>query len=110
MRSLVTTTFALLASLAVADFDLYAGSNLAAGEGNNADVWFTLDGEPDCITAWLAEYHFDQSDVSGTKLGVRCEGSGCWGTNDPADIDVLEMHFTNEPFYHWSKESHADNC
>lgn len=103
MRFSVATSLALLARLAVADFDLYSGQNLALGEGNNADVWFTLNAEPDCTTAWNAEYHFDTDDVSGRKLGIRCEGDGCQGTNDPAGIDVLEMHFTNEPYLHFSK-------
>ena len=45
----------------------------------------------------------DSSDVSGHKLGVRCVSIGCVGNNDPASIPVLEMHFSNNPLYHWSK-------
>ncbi|GKU06070.1 unnamed protein product [Fusarium langsethiae] len=44
----------------------------------------------------------EKSDVSGRKLGVRYKGSGC-GYNGPVrNIEQLEMHFTNNPLYHWT--------
>jgi hypothetical protein len=42
------------------------------------------------------------NDVSGWKIGIRCVG---WCNTDdrPGGIEVLEMHFRNNPLLHWSK-------
>ncbi|KAF2827505.1 hypothetical protein CC86DRAFT_381509 [Ophiobolus disseminans] len=43
-----------------------------------------------------------KNDVSGGKLGVRCNGDGCSESNDPSGIDEMEMHFSNNPPWHWT--------
>jgi hypothetical protein len=40
--------------------------------------------------------------VSANKIGVRCRGS-CNYWEPAGDIDQLEMHFRNNPLYHWSE-------
>ena len=51
----------------------------------------------------------DMRDVSGDKVGIRCEGSGCRqyrgdeSLYDPSNIDVMEMHLSNTPGLHWSE-------
>jgi hypothetical protein len=91
-----------------ANFDIYSGwVNQAAvypkySDPYYQDLWFVFDGEPDCDMAWRVPTYHDVEDVSGTKLGVRCEGSGCSGFGNPAQVSVVEMHFRNDPLLHWS--------
>lgn len=106
----LTLSVLLLSCAAVvnADFDLYSGYlNIATIPSIEKPYyglkWFVFDGEPDCDMAWRVGYFADTDDVSGTKLGIRCGGTGCMGNTDPASIGVLEMHFSNNPLYHWSK-------
>jgi hypothetical protein len=104
--SATTTILTALASLGLvsANFDLYAASDNDAGSGNVFGGLTIHPKEPDCNRVVNhAEMWFDQADVSGDKLGVRCKGKGCLAGN-PGDVDVLEMHFTNKPhLLHWSK-------
>jgi hypothetical protein len=98
-----------------ADFDLYSGygyvgTGVVIGLGGQPEApyfahnWHVFGGEPDCKDAWRAKTFPDTDDVSGEKIGVRCQPfSACWGNGDPAGIDVLEMHFLNDPFLHFSK-------
>lgn len=61
---------------------------------------------PDAKTTRLFD---DMQDVSGNKIGIRCEGSGCRryrgddSAYDPSNIDIMEMHLSNTPGLHWSK-------
>lgn len=48
----------------------------------------------------------DRDDVSGNKLGMRCEG-GCYLDNDPETIETLEMNFIEDDA-HWSKSKLRD--
>ncbi|KAF9730330.1 hypothetical protein PMIN06_011461 [Paraphaeosphaeria minitans] len=49
-------------------------------------------------------------DVSGNKIGVRCdswgqrEHNGCYAgdDNDPANIDAMEMHLSDTPKFHYT--------
>lgn len=106
---LYLTTLVLLLSCTPgvkADFDLYQGFvNIVGGSNQHyyADHWYVFGGEPSCDDAWGANTYGDSDDVSGSKTGVRCRGGGCWGNTDPANIDLVEMHFSNNPLYHFSK-------
>ncbi|KAK0702893.1 hypothetical protein B0T21DRAFT_416769 [Apiosordaria backusii] len=97
-----TFLFACLAGLAKANFDLYLGHFIIpAGGGVLHEAWFIYPIDPNCNDVWNGGYYLDQDDVSGSKTGVRCSGSGCYG-GAASDIDVVEMHFTNSPLYHWT--------
>lgn len=95
---------ALLASCATflpqvaANFDVY----MVTYAGITS--WQVFPAEPSCDQSWGAPLWDWKDDVSGTKSGIRCKGSGCGITPSPSDIDILEMNFhgTN-PIYHWSK-------
>lgn len=102
IAALFTFSYAVMA-----DFDMYHGQfHWAGGRGDKLkrDIWQVYQTDPDCSTVLDHTPITDSSsDVSGNKLGVRCEGRGCSHDNDPSEIDVLEMHFSNNPLYHWSK-------
>jgi len=88
-----------------ANFDLYSGTEGWVGfQGitSYSGKWFVFDGEPDCNMAWRVPRYNPSSDVSGDKIGVRCEGDGCSPEADPARVALVEMHFRNDPLLHWS--------
>lgn len=84
---------------AMADFDLYS---VTISGNPSQEMWLILEGDSNCDRVTHTRLWPASGDVSGGKTGVRCGGRGCWGA-DPAEIDVLEMHFTNNPLFHWSK-------
>jgi hypothetical protein len=62
-----------------ANFDIYSGWGLTVAwekfeEPHTSDAWWIFDGEPDCNMDWRVTPFVDRDDVSGTKLGIRCEG------------------------------------
>ncbi|RYP31770.1 hypothetical protein DL767_005590 [Monosporascus sp. MG133] len=89
-------------SAVTANFDLYHG--VAGAQSYYDDVWQIFDTDPDCNQVYNTDYYLDSNDVSGNKIGVRCEDSngGCGGNVDPIGIDVVEMHFSNNPLYHFT--------
>ncbi|KAI1840405.1 hypothetical protein JX265_007206 [Neoarthrinium moseri] len=92
-----------LATVTLANFDLYVGSQSHFLEPVVFTVWQIFEAEPDCRQVWDTVYYEDSEDVSGTKAGVRCEGDGCLGGADPVAITTLEMNFHGEdPIYHWT--------
>jgi len=98
---------ALLSSLfiapATADFFVYKQMLSVVGDGGPIEGWTVFDGSPSCRDVRAGPWWVERDDVSGTKLGVRCEGNGC-ASNNPRNVDVLEMHFTHRhPIYHWSQ-------
>jgi len=100
-------TTALL-GLASANFDLYVGADNGLGTGNQFSTWWIHEAPPDCNRVTNhAEMWDTLDDVSGRMLGIRCEGVGCH-RNQPENVDVLEMHFSNNPLYHWSKFRGSD--
>ncbi|KAF5559810.1 hypothetical protein FPHYL_6910 [Fusarium phyllophilum] len=85
-----------------ANFDLYIGQQTGTTpEGGNEDMWNIYPSDPSCSDVYTARNYFGRDDVSG-QIGVRCDGAGCFGGNSPADVDVLEMHFGDNPKYHWT--------
>lgn len=92
-----------LLGLANANFDLYVGNDNSLGTGNQFETWYIHQTPPDCNRVTNHAEMYDQiDDVSGNKRGIRCEGNGCH-RNQPKNVDVLEMHFSNKPLYHWSE-------
>ncbi|KAK4096695.1 hypothetical protein N658DRAFT_489752 [Parathielavia hyrcaniae] len=88
-----------------ANFDLYSGwVNIIGGSGQHhySEHWTVFGSEPNCDQAWGAKTYGDTDDVSGDKTGVRCRTNGCHGQTNPHNIEVLEMHFSNNPLYHWT--------
>ncbi|KAK3898269.1 hypothetical protein C8A05DRAFT_38144 [Staphylotrichum tortipilum] len=79
---------------AQANFDIYLGSFALSGNPSQ-EKRFIFDQDPTCNDPAT-------TDVSGSKTGVCCGGGGCWGGSDPTGIDELEMHFTNNPLFHWT--------
>ncbi|CAP73423.1 uncharacterized protein PODANS_2_7998 [Podospora anserina S mat+] len=78
---LSTLLLASLTGLATANFDLYLGHQV--------------------FGVFAYGPYLSQDDVSGRTIGVRCAGSGCYG-GAATNINVLEMHFSNNPLYHWT--------
>ncbi|KAI9166296.1 hypothetical protein HJFPF1_02395 [Paramyrothecium foliicola] len=98
--TITTVLAAALAPQAYANFDIYnSQENNAAGE--QTDGWTIFNTDPSCGDVNNAQFYFDKEDVSGTKIGVRCSGNGCWN-NQPDQINQLEMHFSNNPLFHWT--------
>jgi hypothetical protein len=106
-----TSTLASLAALflfnsvVTANFDLFSGyyAYIAGEFSHERPMWQVFASDPDCNTVYNTPNYRDLQDVSGTKIGVRCEGYGCSSSADPSTIDTLEMHFDNNPLWHWSK-------
>lgn len=95
-----------LTSAVNANFDLYSGFyNNGPGSIQNPTqgVWYIFDSDPSCNDVLHTQLYERTNDVSGTKLGVRCVGAGCLGDPSPTEIEVIEMHFSNNPLFHWSK-------
>ncbi|KAK1988140.1 hypothetical protein LZ30DRAFT_777005 [Colletotrichum cereale] len=67
-----------------------------------AILWQVFEAEAGCDDAIHSPIWEDHSDVSGSKMGVRCKGSGCAPQTPANNIDELEMHFSNSPLYHWT--------
>ncbi|KAF5011161.1 hypothetical protein FDECE_2725 [Fusarium decemcellulare] len=99
--SLITLS-ALLVSRVAADFDVYMEYN--SGVFWNYSPWAVWQEPPtNCATRiFPAPNWLWKSDVSGKKLGVRCKGKGCGLNEDAHGIRELEMHFSNNPLYHWT--------
>lgn len=68
-------------------------------------VWQVFEAEPkNCDEVFNARTFVNSNDVSGTKTGVRCVGSGCDYKPPAGNIDILEMNYHgSDPVYHWSK-------
>ncbi|KAK4643158.1 hypothetical protein QC761_0064940 [Podospora bellae-mahoneyi] len=109
---------ASLAGLATANFDLYLGHQIIPVDGGVLhDGWYIFDNDPSKADvrssppSLLPTNHppqvlaygpyLSQDDVSGRTTGVRCVRSGCYG-GAATDINVLEIHFSNNPLYHWT--------
>ncbi|KAK1829509.1 hypothetical protein QBC39DRAFT_125771 [Podospora conica] len=90
---------ATLLGLTNANFDLYAGTEQSLG--GFFMVWTIHQTPPDCKRVNQAETYLQLDDVSGNKVGVRCEGSGC-STYQPSNVNVVEMHFSNNPLFHFT--------
>jgi hypothetical protein len=91
---------AALLPLCSANFDLYH-EYFAMNDGEGI-VWKVFQNHPSRDEV-LSTGGFEVSrNVSGRKIGVRCVG-WCDHGDRPGGIEVLEMHFRNNPLYHWSK-------
>ncbi|KAK2059977.1 hypothetical protein LY76DRAFT_604336 [Colletotrichum caudatum] len=80
---------ACMPRVAQANFDIYRVEWIWINRP--AIVWQAFEAEVGC----------DEAIHSPT--GVRCKGSGCAPQPSANDIDELEMHFSNDPLYHWSQ-------
>ncbi|VBB73788.1 Putative protein of unknown function [Podospora comata] len=101
---LSTLLLTSLTGLAKANFDLYLGHQVFGVDGGAHlfHGWYIFDNDPSINDVFAYGPYLSQDDVSGSTTGVRCAGSGCYG-GAATDINVLEMHFSNNPLYHWSK-------
>jgi hypothetical protein len=84
---------------AAADMYIYQSQDTMSGTG--ADIYHFFRGHPSCNDVNSATNYMGRDDVSGSKKGVNCDGSGCWNGN-PNDITRLEM---NTNFGHMSKST-----
>ncbi|KAK4171588.1 hypothetical protein QBC36DRAFT_199019 [Triangularia setosa] len=100
---LSTLLLASLTGLATANFDLYLGHQVFGVDGGAHlfDGWYIFDNDPSINDVFAYGPYLSKDDVSGRTTGVRCAGSGCYG-GAATDINVLEMHFSNNPLYHWT--------
>ncbi|KAF1965797.1 hypothetical protein BU23DRAFT_560828 [Bimuria novae-zelandiae CBS 107.79] len=95
----------LIAQLVSGSFDIYYLKRNT--KGSPTEGWQVLDAsQKSCPDLHTTRLFPKRRDVSGNKIGVRCDGKGCWsgaaGGGDPSDIDILEMHFSNTPQLHWT--------
>nr|XP_036587733.1 uncharacterized protein CTRU02_02649 [Colletotrichum truncatum]KAF6798675.1 hypothetical protein CTRU02_02649 [Colletotrichum truncatum] len=92
--------WATIFSGVLANFDVY---RVEFRNARGTDIgWQFFEQHSNCDEA-LDAWSFPQSDdVSGNKIGVRCKGSGCGERPPPGDIEQLEMHFSNNPLWHFS--------
>ncbi|KAG8667795.1 hypothetical protein FPOAC2_12994 [Fusarium poae] len=92
---------AIGASGALADFTVFMTHHTSpASDFKNYQVH---DGTPRTWAEMKKSMRWaEKSDVSGRKVGVRCKGSGCGYMGPVSNIEQLEMHFTNNPLYHWT--------
>lgn len=103
---LTTSALALSwVSLVTANFDIYLGVEHIYFDAIRTPILQIFDADPDCDNVEGAYQYVGQggSDVSNT-IGYRCSGD-CGGRAD--GIDQLEMHFSREPYYHFSKWRYA---
>lgn len=94
-------TWATLLSGTLANFDLYHVEFERAGQ-STIYHWRAFEAGGDCDTSMRTRSFEEISDVSGSKLGMRCERSGCKQYAPIRDIEQLEMHFRNDPLLHFS--------
>ncbi|KAL5434894.1 hypothetical protein PMIN06_011262 [Paraphaeosphaeria minitans] len=64
--------------------------------------WIVLPHTWVCSQVLDARHVGDRNDVSGNKIGVRCRGDGCESDHSTDKIDLIEMHWSNKPLYHWT--------
>lgn len=107
MRFSLSTVVMLLATAllpqAQANFDVYRVEAISP-RGGVSVYWQAFEAEGSCeLTGTFSYIWSGRNDVSGTKKGVRCKGSGCAAQTSILDIEHLEMHWSNNPLYHWSK-------
>lgn len=99
--SSVLGPLAALAGVCSANFDMYR-TELHDFWGGVAQSWQVFPYDPSCVEVTGTRSHSSSGDVSGNKKGVRC--SGDCGMGGRADgINQLEMHFSNNPLYHFSE-------
>ncbi|KAF2440891.1 hypothetical protein P171DRAFT_475406 [Karstenula rhodostoma CBS 690.94] len=92
-----------------------AGNETIAGPPNNTTMpetaapansldhyWSVLPHDWVCRDVLDARRLVDRKDVSGNKLGVRCNGDGCINDHSTDNLDLIEMHWTNIPLFHWT--------
>jgi len=96
------TTFTHLAS---ANFDIYMADERTTIP-QTWPMWHIFDTDPTCADLENNPNYLGSDDVSGDKVGVRCDSSSdpynCAVQGYPADgIDVLEMNFAGST-YHWT--------
>lgn len=89
-----------LVPVCTANFDIYMNNAWTVQGGSTG--WTIFEADPPCGQVNNAIIYGNYGDVSGSYIGVRCVGD-CFPSNRPDGIQVLEMHFNNNPLYHWSK-------
>ncbi|KAM0244020.1 hypothetical protein ACHAP5_006684 [Fusarium lateritium] len=96
-----TATLLSFAAFAKANFDLYLSQETGTTpEGGNHEIWNIYPSDPTCSDVETSRNWFSRDDVS-SRTGIRCSGQ-CFGGSAATDINVLEMHFTDDPLYHFT--------
>jgi hypothetical protein len=104
----VLAAYIALLSSVLANFDLYMVDEtiIVPDFGvSESKVWQVFAAEPDnCGQVMNQRVWSTSNDVSGTKEGIRCVGSGCDYKADINNIDVLEMNFNGGAgnVLHWT--------
>ncbi|KAK7184819.1 hypothetical protein DPSP01_002208 [Paraphaeosphaeria sporulosa] len=75
---------------------------LAAAGLYKDSFWIVLPHNWHCSQVLDARLVNDKKDVSGRNVGVRCRGDGCISDHSTDNIDLIEMHWSNTPLYHWT--------
>ncbi|GKT64267.1 hypothetical protein ColTof4_06667 [Colletotrichum tofieldiae] len=101
--SMVVASFMAFAPVCKANFDVYLNRlyNLGPGGSEGHQAWTIFDSDPSCQQVNNAITYGHYGDVSGRQTGVRCVGD-CAMEGRADGIQVLEMHFSNNPLYHWT--------
>ncbi|GJC91479.1 hypothetical protein CH63R_01455 [Colletotrichum higginsianum IMI 349063] len=88
-----------LVPVCTANFDIYMNNAWTVQGGSTG--WTIFEADPPCGQVNNAIIYGNYGDVSGSYIGVRCVGD-CFPSNRPDGIQILEMHFNNNPLYHWT--------
>src|SRR6185312_9888083 len=99
----VLAPLAALTQVCTANFDIYRTEDRAL-VGGVATGWDIHPGHPSCDAVRSSKGWYDSGDVSGNKKGINCVGS-CKFEDRVDGISRFEMHFSNNPLYHWSEFS-----
>lgn len=99
--SFLVPLLGVIVPVAQANFDIYHHF-ISNPFGTSYDSWKIFATDPTCAQTDSTPTWFDENDVSKRMLGVVCEGT-CGGLQRADGITRLEMHFSNNPLYHWSE-------
>jgi|SRR5687768_18531397 hypothetical protein len=86
----------------MANFDLYRVEFTYIDKPSKV-YWQAFEAEGNCETSVITASFEERGDTSGDKIGVRCDGHGCKQFAPIHEITQLEMHFSDDPLYHYSK-------
>ncbi|KAL1605244.1 hypothetical protein SLS60_004788 [Paraconiothyrium brasiliense] len=108
MTVLLVHVLAILATIlpfTTANFDLYHIHGVKAEgswPGSEINGWQLQNDNPSCEQVDQYAVWRDSGDLSHGRLGIRCEGKCGYGDAPWPDVKLIEMHFTNNPLYHFT--------
>jgi hypothetical protein len=99
--SFILAPLAALTQVCTANFDIYRTEDTGV-VGGSSYAWAISAAEPSCNEVRNQRTWYSTSNVSGNRLGINCVGS-CAFEDNVSGISRFEMHFSNNPLFHWSE-------